>query len=163
MKAQAWSMDFAASMVIFSTALLLILFAWNYAVQQSHEQTSFNVMENAAIAASDSLIRHGGSPEGWSQADVMTIGLASSENVINETKAESLMQVNDTDIKRLLGIGNYEFYLEIRYANGSMVSTPGGQVIQKGIYPTTATTIIPVERQVLYMDKMARLKLIVWS
>ena len=163
MRAQAWSMDFAASMVIFSTALLLMLFAWNYSVQQSHDQTSFNVMENAVIAASDSLIRHGGSPEGWNQSNVVTIGLSSSENVINETKAESLMQMNETDLKRLLGIGNYEFYLEIRYANGSIASTPSGLAIQKGIYPTTASTVIPVERQVLYMDKMAKLKLIAWS
>jgi hypothetical protein len=163
MKAQAWSMDFAASMVIFSTALLLILFAWNYTVQQNQEQVGFNFMENAAIAASDSLIRHGGTPEDWDQSNVVTVGLASSENVINDTKAESLMQINDTDFKRLLGIGNYEFYFEVRYANGTIASTPSGQALQKGIYPTEASTIIPVERHVLYMEKIARLRLIVWS
>ncbi len=156
-------MDFAASMVIFSTALLVVFFAWSYATQQNQQQLSYNIMENAATSASDSLVRHPGLPEDWNETTVLSIGLAASENVINESKAESFLKIDDYTIKKLLGIGNYDFYFEIRYDNGSLAYTPSGQALQKGMYPTTASVIIPAERHVIYMDRIANMMLLVWS
>ncbi len=156
-------MDFAASVVIFMTALILVMFALNYTLYQNQQQISFNIMENAAMSVSDSLVRQPGIPSNWTAATVTTIGLASQENILNETKLSEFMNVNDNTIKSLLGMANYEFYFEVRYPNGTLASLPGGSQIVKGSYPSGATIVIPVERHALYMEKPARMVLILWD
>jgi hypothetical protein len=162
-KAQAWSMDFAASVVIFMTVLILVMFALNYTLYQNQQQADFNIMENAAMAASDSIVRQPGIPTGWNRTTVTTIGLASAENVLNETKLAEFIAMNDSAIKGLLGIANYGFYLEVRYPNGTLASLPGGGQISKGVYPSGASMVIPVERYVLYLEKPARMDFILWN
>ncbi|MCX6814919.1 MAG: hypothetical protein NTY20_04710 [Candidatus Aenigmarchaeota archaeon] len=162
-KSQAWSMDFAASVVIFVTALILIIFALNYTIYQNQQQINFNMMENTAMTVSDSLVRQPGIPRDWNSTNVTTIGLASQENVLNETKLSEFLNMNDNTIKSLLGIANYEFYFEVRYPNGTLASLPGGAQITKGGYPSDARIIIPVERHALYMEKPARMVLILWD
>jgi hypothetical protein len=162
-KAQAWSMDFAASVVIFMTVLILVMFALNYTLSQNQQQADFNLMENAAMSASDSIVRHPGIPADWNSTTVTTIGLASEENVLNESKLAEFMAMDDSAIKSLLGIANYEFYFEVRYPNGTLASLPGGGQISKGSHPSEASMVIPVERYALYMEKPASMVLILWN
>jgi hypothetical protein len=163
MRAQTWSLDFAASVVIFLTALILVMFALSYTLSQSRQQTDMSVMESAAMSASDSLVRQPGIPEGWNSTNVTTIGLASQENVLNETKLAEFAGMNYNTIKGLLGIANYEFYFEVRYPNGSLASLPGGSMVTKGGYPSDASVIVPVERHALYMEKPVSMTLILWA
>ena len=162
-KAQTWSIDFAASVVIFMTVLILVMFALNYTLYQNQQQADFNMMENAAMAASDSMVRQPGIPAGWNRTTVTTLGLASQENVLNETKLGEFMAMDDNAIKGLLGIANYGFYFEVRYPNGTLASLPGGGQISKGVYPSAASIVIPVERYALYMEKPASMVLILWK
>ena len=163
MKAQVWTLDFAASVVIFLTALILVMFALNYTLYQSRQQAVLSVMENAAMAASDSLVRQPGIPAGWNRTDVTTIGLASQENMLNETKLAEFMAMDDSSIRSLLGVSNYVLYFEVRYPNGTLASLPEGGGITKGTYPSGASIVIPVERHALYMGKPARMVLILWQ
>jgi hypothetical protein len=162
-KAQAWSMDFAASVVIFITALAIAIFALNYTLNQNQQTIEMNVMENAAMSASDALVRQPGIPEDWNSSSVVTLGLASQENILNESKLQNFLSMDNDTIKTLLGIGNYNFYFEVRYPNGSLASLPNGEQIGKGDQPSGASTIIPVERYVIYMEKIARLRLVLWK
>jgi len=161
-RAQVWSMDFAASIVIFSTALALLLFAWMYTINQSGQQTMFIQMESAAMSASDSLIRQPGVPENWNSSSVITIGLASIENVLNDTKVGYFLDMENSTIKSLLGVGNYDFYFEVRYANGTLAQLAGGDWVAKGNYPENASIVVPSERYVIYMEKPAKMKFMLW-
>ena len=163
MKAQVWSLDFAASIVIFLTAIIVAMFALNFTISQNRQQTEFNIMENAAMSVSDSLVRQPGIPGDWNRTTVTTVGLASQENILNETKLGEFLAMDNDTAKILLGIGNYQFYFEVRYVNGSLASLPEGGLISKGVYPSEATIVIPVERYVLYMEKPARMQLILWK
>jgi hypothetical protein len=119
-------------------------------------------MESAAMSVSDTLVRQPGIPEGWNSTNVTTIGLASQENVLNESKLSEFMAMDYGSIKSLLGIANYEFYFEVRYPNGTLASLPGGGQITKGTYPSDAGMIIPVDRHALYMESPASMTLILW-
>ena len=163
MKAQVWSLDFAASVVIFLTAIIVAMFALNFTMAQNAQQTEFSIMENAAMAASDSLVRLPGIPEDWNRTTVTTIGLASQENMLNETKLAELMAMDNDTVERLLGLGNYRLYLEVRHVNGTLATLPAGGQISKGEYPSDAAFIIPVQRYVLYMGKPSRMMLILWA
>jgi len=161
-KGQVWSMDFAASVVIFSTALAMLLFAWLYITSQSGQQTMFIEMESAAMSASDSLVRQPGVPENWNSSSVTTIGLASSENVLNETKVSYFLDLENGTIKSLLGVGNYDFYFEVRYANGTLAQLFDGAWVAKGNYPENASIVVPSERYVIYMEKPAKMNFMLW-
>ena len=161
-RAQVWSMDFAASLVIFTTALAVLLFAWIYVASQNEQQTMFIQMESAAMSASDSLIRQPGIPEGWTASSVTAIGLASQENILNATKVGYFLGMENDTIKSLLGVGNYDFYFEVRYTNGTLAQLPNGDSVAKGNYPQNASIAVPSERYVIYMDKIARMKFVIW-
>jgi hypothetical protein len=163
MRAQAWSLDFAASVVIFLTALILVMFALNYSLSQNRQQAEMGMMESAAMSASDMLVRQPGIPESWNSTSVTTIGLASQENILNETKISEFMGMDYNAIKSLLGIANYEFYFELRYPNGTLAELPGGSQIAKGSYPSGASIIIPVDRYAIYMEKPVSMTLILWN
>jgi hypothetical protein len=163
MRAQVWSMDFAASVVIFSASLMLLLFAWTYTSGQNEQQVDAMMMENALMTASDALVRHPGTPEGWNATTVTSIGLASKDNVLDAGKVQSFLELDNSTIKALLGLGNYEFYFDVRYPNGTIASLPDGDQIIKGDYPSGAMTVIPVERYALYMERVAKMRLIAWT
>ena len=163
MKAQVWSLDFAASVVIFLTAIIVAMFALNFTMAQNAQQTEFNIMENAAMSVSDSLVRLPGMPDGWNRTTVTTIGLASQENILNGTKLEEFVAMDNDTVKNLLGTGNYQLYFELRYVNGTLATLPGGGQASRGAYPSGAALIIPVQRYVLYMERPARMMLILWT
>lgn len=113
MKAQMWSMDFIISATMFFLAVILILFAWDYIASENYEQILFNEMQNTGLFVSDVLIRIKGFPLEWTNDNVQSIGLASEENILNETKIYQFINLDYNKIKRLLGLGNYEFYFEL--------------------------------------------------
>lgn len=161
-KAQVWSMDFAASFVIFATAIAVLLFAWVYITSQSGHQAVFMEMENAAMSAADSLMRQPGVPESWNSSTVTTIGLASRENVLNETKVGYFLGMENDTIKSLLGVENYDLYFEVRYSNGTLAQLADGTQIAKGNYPDDAAIVVPSERYVIYRERTAKMKFVLW-
>ncbi|MEM7815533.1 MAG: hypothetical protein QXN71_00240 [Candidatus Aenigmatarchaeota archaeon] len=163
MKAQIWSMDFGASLLIFISAMVILLFAWSYVMQQNQQQILLNSMESTAMGISDSLVRQPGIPNEWNETTVETIGLAVRENVLNETKVGYFVNMDSETIKTILGISGYNFYFEIRYSNGTLAEVPGGSKAVTGNYPPqSASFSVPSERYVIYDEKPARLKFILW-
>lgn len=162
MKLQVWSLDFAISLVIFFSALVLIIFSWNYTSIQAVEQREFNNMQTLALEISDSLIRTTGIPADWDLINVKIIGLASNENILNSTKIEQLLNLDYDKIKQLLVIANYEFYFELDYLNNTIIEINGNET-KKGLYPSNANIIVPTERYCLYDEEIVKLKFILWN
>ncbi len=164
LSAQVWSMDFIASVIVFFSVVVLVIFAWNYTVGQNQEQLSFNAIENTALSASDTLLRTPGLPEDWTEVNVVTLGLASMDNVLNTTKVGRFLNLADDKVKTLLGISNFEFYFELRYLNSSVIPWNSTQNITKGTYPTqNSKIIIPVERYVLYNNLPSKMGFLLWK
>ena len=57
MKAQMWSFDLALSLVIFFSAMLSLLFAWNYVGANIAEGRVIKDAQLKALTVSDSLLR----------------------------------------------------------------------------------------------------------
>jgi hypothetical protein len=168
MKAQVWSMDFAISFTMFFLAVILIIFAWDYTVSQNYSEVIFSEIENTALSVSDVLIRTQGFPTDWTPETVETIGLVSKENVINETKIANLINLSKyyadyNFTKTMLGIGNHEFYLEIKDLYNQTMKANGDD-ITIGVEPyQNAEIVIPMERYVIYKNEIAKLRFILWT
>lgn len=77
------------------------------------------------VSATDSLILGKGYPENWNSSNVEVLGLASSPNRLDENKIESFLNLGYEEIKQKLGIGNKDFYLEIKNENGKIIKKGG--------------------------------------
>jgi hypothetical protein len=163
-KAQVWSFDFAVSVVIFFSVVVMILFSWNYTSAKHTEQVLFNEMESKAVSLSDSLIRTRGFPEEWNSTNVQIIGLADEENVLNETKILQLVGMPYNTIRATMGIMNYNFYLGIRHLNETVINMNGTD-LECGEHPSlysNSTMIVPIERFMLFDHRVASLMFILW-
>ncbi len=160
-KSQIWSFDFVISVVIFIIVVITLLFTLEYTSTQANEHVNINRMERTALLISDSLIRSPGVPESWNISTVEIIGLAKEENVLNETKVAFLLNLTNEQIKTLLGIEAYNFYIELRNSNNETLEVDGKPII-KGDYPSNAHFVIPVERVVLFGNTISKLLLILW-
>jgi hypothetical protein len=163
MRAQIWSLDFAASMVIFALTVGIVMFSWNYTIQNSADQVNLNILENDVMMISDTLIRMPGLPEDWDASSVRVIGLADEENILNKTKVTQFIGMDYNQTKSLLGIANHEFYFEIRHLNDSVMGINGTN-ITKGTDPTgqDASVVVPVERYVMINGDIAKMEFYLW-
>jgi len=163
-KGQVWSLDFAASVVIFFSVVVMILFSWNYTSAKHTEQMIFNEMESMSVGISDSLIRTKGYPEEWNKTNVQIIGLAQEENILNQTKILYFVNMSYDNSRATMDILNYNFYLGIRYLNETII-TLNGTDLETGLHPSgfsNSTMIVPIERYMLFDHKVASLLFILW-
>lgn len=163
MRAQMWSLDFAVSVVIFAFVVSIVVFAWNYSTQNSMDQVNFNILQNDVMMISDSLIRVSGLPEDWNDTNVQVIGLADEENVLNSTKVLRFIGLDYGFTKSILGIGNYDFYFDIRYPNNTIMEI-SGTTLTKGIHPVgqDSRIVVPVERYVILDGNVGKMEFFLW-
>lgn len=160
-KAQFFSTDFFLSFVIFLLLFAGFYFAWNYSNNLISDSYNTRSMETRGVQASDVLIRTKGIPENWNSSNVVSIGIANSENVINKTLTLRLSTINYNISKALLGIQDFEYYLVIEDFNSSMIFTYGLNA------PSSSKIILPITRYTLYDNESskipARMRLIIWE
>ncbi|MFH1445366.1 MAG: hypothetical protein ABIF08_02710 [Nanoarchaeota archaeon] len=163
MKAQVWSTDFIVSAVIFLSAFLLLMFSWSYVTIITQEQAATNDIESAVLEVTDILVRSPGLPKNWTVINVKSIGLAVKENELDDVKIENFLALDYGKSKDLLGIRNYDYYLEAYNLDNSTVKTQSGTDIIKGQYPADPAIVIPLERYALYNENIVKLKFVFWA
>ncbi len=161
MKAQIWSTDFIASVIVFFLIFTTLMISWNYLNQKNAERMTMEEMETAALLVSDTLLRIPGFPENWNESTVQSLGLAMKENVLNESKVKMFFSLDYEKIKELLGLKESEFYLKITELNGSIIML-NGTYLEKGVYPENKSIIVPVERYVLLNSTIAKFSLVLY-
>lgn len=159
-KAQLWSLDFAIAIVIFITALTLMLFFFNYSTSQSVEQNEFIEMQKTALTVSDSLVRTPGHPSNWTASSVTIIGLAIEDNVLDENKILEFVNMGYETARSML-VGKYQFFFEMRALNNNIVNINGTN-ITIGNIPSNSTAVIPIQRYAILKGNITKVNFIVW-
>ncbi|MFH1978469.1 MAG: hypothetical protein ABIJ92_04030 [Candidatus Aenigmatarchaeota archaeon] len=161
MRGQLWSTDFIVSATMFFTVLFLVIFVWNYTNTQGRERLEFNSIETLALTVSDAIIRTPGLPEDWNASNVRVLGIASDDNVLNSTKVLRFVNLPYSNSRALIS-QKYQFYFELRNTTGEIIENSGTN-LTTGVYPFDPSIVVPIDRFVVYEDKIATMKLIVWS
>jgi len=159
-KAQLWSLDFVVSLMIFLSAVVAVLFSWNYISANAAETQALKELQLKVMTLSDSLIRTQGLPVNWGNATVEVFGLAETENVLNATKLAILVNMSTYEYDRaraILDLGAYDFYLEAKDLNGTVFGNTSKPLA------SNAGVVIPIERFAMYGGRIARVKLIIWG
>jgi hypothetical protein len=162
MKAQLWSLDFVLSAVVFSLALITVLFIWNYTNTETAERIEFKRAEGLVLSISDVLIRTSGVPDDWNTTTVKVLGLASDENVLNRTKVERFLSLDYNGSKRILGVPLYDYYFRLADINGGTIFINQTEAV-KGVYPADAEIVVPVQRYGLLDGEIVKMGFILWD
>jgi hypothetical protein len=157
MKAQMWSLDLAASLIIFFSAVIALVFAWNYMSAAIVQNQETDELQLKALTVSDSLIRTPGIPQDWNESNVISIGLADDDNLLNETKVQRFVNMSYDSARFLLDMSPYDFYFEVADINGTVYENTTVPVSNQ------SSILVPVERYVLYGGRISKVKLLIWG
>ena len=145
-KGQIISVDLIVSITIFVSIFAIALLVSNRAIDQLKTSYEISLMSKRIQRISDVLVRTTGLPEDWNETNVISVGLAETENVLNYTKILRLKNMDDNKIRALLGLEEYNFFLN--FTNITRGFFPEGSIFL-GMKPTNAKIVIPIERFVL--------------
>lgn len=162
-KGQIISVDLIVSITIFVSVFTIALLVSNRAIDQLKTSYEISLMNKKIQRISDVLVRTSGLPEDWNETNVISLGLAESENILNYTKILRLKNMDDYKIKAILGLEGYNFFMN--FTNITDGNFPEGSIFL-GIVPGNARTIIPIERVVLIdfgnRREMGMMKFVLW-
>ncbi|MBI4452529.1 hypothetical protein HY637_03805 [Candidatus Woesearchaeota archaeon] len=131
-KAQAWYMDFAIGMLLFTFTLIVYFSYTNNA--QKEDKGDFDLVTKDAKSISNSLALEG-YPDDWDNTTVVRIGIA-DEQQLNATKLKKLKQMNYTLARRKFST-TFDFFAYFLNENGDVLNIKG--VCGTG-YPLINTT-----------------------
>jgi len=167
-KGQLFSSDITIASVIFLVAIATAFFLWNSTTETINNAENLRNLEKRGSETIEQLIRTPGVPDDWNVFTVQVPGLATEDRIINETKALAfinLLATNSTDYdqnKYILGLGNYDFFLNATYLDNSQVVIDG-LPFAVGKKPTITKNSISLFRTTIFNDTIVRLNFIIWE
>jgi len=155
-KTQLFSFDYFVAISLFLLLLSLCLVTYTNNLRRLYEKVLFERMSNSAQGALDVLVHSSGIPFNWeNEMSALTqLGLMEGEYKISPAKLDALKTLTYEEVKKYLGLQNYEFYLRLTNLNGNtqweIGSKPEGEVG------------ITLRRYVFLDNEVAILELTVW-
>ncbi|MFH2027839.1 MAG: hypothetical protein ABIJ08_01755 [Nanoarchaeota archaeon] len=155
-KSQLAMTDFFLALFLATLLLAIILFAWNRYTLTLNDEVKYKSMVIIASQTSDLLIKNMGYPDEWElePENVQIIGLAKNDRNISKDKLEALTNLTYDRCSKLLGLELYEFYLELKNTNGTLIFSYG--IEPEGIE-------VNVQRIVMYENEKSILEFAVWE
>ncbi|OGI12114.1 hypothetical protein A3K64_02135 [Candidatus Micrarchaeota archaeon RBG_16_36_9] len=130
MKAEIFSSDFVIGLSIFLTAICVFGIFYISLQNDITDYKIRNEIQSKAIGIADLLVTSSGDPKYWNSNNVNVIGLY-DDGLINLTKFEELKNIDYYTVKRFLGVGGYDLYIELKNSSG-YVLTNGTTVYEFG-------------------------------
>lgn len=117
MKAEIFSSDFIIGVTIFLVAVSIFgIYYANIQTDISDYKTR-NEIQTKANNIANLLVTSTGEPRNWDHTNVKVIGLY-SDGLINLTKFREFKEIEYYTAKKMLGVGGYEFYIELKNKTG---------------------------------------------
>ena len=166
-KGQLFSGDITTATMVFLLALALSVFIWDSSVEDINNAENLRNMEKVASETVEQLIRTPGVPEDWNYYTVQVVGLSSEDRIIDSSKATEFLELMNSsttdydDNKHKLGLGIYDFYVNVTDINGTLVQVNGIDFIA-GKEPTNSYTTLSVFRTAVYNDIIIRFNFVIW-
>ena len=154
-KGQLFTPDFIMATVIF-LFILITLQVNNYAIREKISNEEDMLYYDSLTSKSDILILYSGYPKYWNETNVEILGLADKPNVLNKTKIETFVSMDNGDIKKLLNIEDKSFYFVIRDSDDNILYEKGSTSWGN------SEKIFVVKRDIIIGNKGAEMRFIVW-
>ena len=125
-KSQVLSPDFIMSIIIFSVILGLGIMLWNTSCEKLTRYDDTEQMQKKVLYVSDILLNTQGVPQNWNTTNVIMVGLKENNTDILDTdKIISFKMLEYNHSKEVLGLGSYEYFINITDPNGGPLKVSG--------------------------------------
>jgi len=178
-KGQLFSGDIAIATMIFMAALALAFFLWNSTTEEINKAEKLRDLQKMAASTVEQLIRTPGVPEYWipdptcNNIDNLAVpGLATEDRRINSTKAGYFLEIMNTSnyetCKHIMGLGEYDFYMEILNLTNLTQSDPppiqvNGIPFVAGKAYISYDEAISIIRTAIYDNTLVRVNFVIWK
>ncbi len=156
-RGQAWGIDLAVALMIFTFGILVFFFYTVNRTSQASETLDLMSYEGGVIA--DSLLSEG-SPKNWNTSRVNTLGIL-SDGKINETKAEYFYNLSVEDYNRTRYLFNTQF--NYYFFLSENLSLSSGTIEGIGEVPLSEDNLVQITRFTIYKNKPITAYLHVWN
>jgi len=156
LRGQAYSIDFAAAVLVFVLAFAFFLSFWQNSILSANAAIGRNRLGQAALAASDALVLTSGYPENWeaNASAAQSIGLAypGLPHSLSAAKLSNFTGIDYEKNRALLGLeGGFYFYVE---------SADGGRIYEAGNSTVSGGRAVSIARIAVLDGKKVRLRLV---
>lgn len=147
--------------LVAGTIILILIFLFNYSIWSKsifdiRQKDTNNEIESLALSISDYLLKYKGKPGDWEKtSNITALGLAEKDHVLDTDKVEAFLNMNYTQAKKLLGVGENEFLFRMKKPDGTLLN-------ESGIIPTNPQLAVNIRRLVLYNNNSAYMEFMVW-
>ncbi|VVB52117.1 Uncharacterised protein [uncultured archaeon] len=165
---QMYAGEFVISYFIFMIVLSLAFYMWGNTTQGLMESETFYAIEDAAVETAETLVRTPGNPSDWNASTVTSIGLADESRILNSNKIMAMAALlnnsngNYEANRYLLGVGQYDMYVNLTYLNGSTLLINGAQAVA-GSPPVNSTYQLTIVRTAIVNDTVVRIIVTAWQ
>lgn len=148
-KAQAWGIDLMIAVIIFAAGILIFFV---YTLNSSRQESALENLRYEGSVVSSVLLSPG-SPAGWNESNVISIGIADNGK-INETKLASFYAISVSDYQKSKSLlsTKYDYYFLL---NENMTIN-GKEVEGIGKKPSgSESNLASTTRFIIYKDNPA--------
>lgn len=155
-KGQAIITDLLVAIGLGIVLLIAINLTWDYYVLKLNDDSTYSDMFIRASEISEVLVSTRGYPKNWGTTDVQIAGIVNFDRIISPEKLFNFTQLNNSQIKDMFKINQYNFTFEMKYqTNNTNITTIG----ETG----NATISVNSRRLVIYRNEPTILNFIIWK
>jgi hypothetical protein len=164
-KAQIFSGDMAIATMVFLFALSMAFFLWNSVIDDINRAETYSEMEKLGSSAVENLVRNPGIPTGWNMYSVVSIGLADEDRILSPDKVlrfvEMMNSSNYDDRRHTMGIGGFDFYVNITNTSKSTYSLQDTRTFT-GKLPMSSRNELTFIRTAILNNETVRVIFTIW-
>ncbi|MCK5176180.1 MAG: hypothetical protein KAQ92_00505 [Candidatus Aenigmarchaeota archaeon] len=152
-KAQAISLDFYSSLIIFMIIVSGGLMLWNKTIIDNSGITNAQEMNNYANNIANILIRSKGYPLNWTNETVKILGLVENSHLIDYKKTLEMKNVSVYKMNDLFGYAPYILYIQIDNSSDFPVIIDGENLTWGYFNKSIANSISKISRYAILHNK----------
>jgi hypothetical protein len=135
--------------------IITIIFSlFRYSNTQISDNQKIDHITRTSQSLSELWMREG-TPKDWNTSNVIDLGLTSNSR-FNQTKLNRLNDMIYSEVKKMAGVGAYEFYLRI-------YDTDNTTMFDFGLYPSVAEFISKNQRMGVLNSTIVFVDTVVWE
>ena len=161
-KAQAFSSEFLLAYFIFLMVLSIAFYMWDSTILDITQSEKIYGIEETCNDISEKLLRTQGNPKNWTSSNVLSVGLADENRILNPDKILNFVSMmNESgyeDNAYLMGAGKYDFYFNLTNLAGNSIII-NNKICVAGKIPTNDTEyIMTVRRTAILNNEIVRVR-----
>ncbi len=154
-KGQVLTQDFMISIVIFSAILLLSFQIMDASYEKKRWFEINQLMIQDLMRKVDYLIRNPGIPNGWNDDNVVVLGFADEDHVLNLTKFLLFMNMSYSRQRSLLATGGNDFYIALKNESEEIIMFEN-RSLYAGRLPQDNVEMLLVTKRFVYLRGISR-------